>query len=353
MKLIAESIEKHRQEQLQVLNDECLSNGSYEQWYRDLEPFRRYMQKRYICFHLGKRLYKNRYVETGEGDLLDHHTISYLAPLDYKNIGWGSRSLYAYEQIKGISDYFKKRGTRFIYAALPNKGVVYPSRICPDESFMAGKSINVPQWRKYLYQVMDAGVETIDVLPSFMKMRDQHQVFSKEHHISSVGAKIISDLIADYLRRTTEGIISVCQIEREERYYFLSDYREPVKSEELCSICLISKNRKGKIPYWNQDTKNSKIAIFGDCNLQSYSGVGGGIAANLAYNLQYTVYNAGRKLIFDYDDTMTGADLRMLAQNEIVIYVAFSSAPFVRSTTMSVRHPSLGYKWCHLDLENG
>lgn len=80
---------------------------------------------------------------------------------------------------------------------------------------------------------------------------------------------------------------------------------------------------------------------------------GGGIAANLAYNLQYPVYNAGRKLIFDYDDTMTGADLRMLAQNEIVIYVAFSSAPFVRSTTMSVRHPSLGYKWCHLDLENG
>ena len=79
---------------------------------------------------------------------------------------------------------------------------------------------------------------------------------------------------------------------------------------------------------------------------------GGGIAANLAYNLQYPIYNAGRKLIFDYDDVMTEADLKKLLLNEIVIYVAFSSAPFVRSATLSVRHPSLRYKWCHLNLEN-
>lgn len=275
MEQIKEQIKKHRKEQLQVFKDECLSNGGYEQWYQELEPFRRYIQKRYIRFHIGKKMYKNRYVENENGDILDHHMISYLAPLDYKNIGWNNRFLYAYEQMKGISDYFRKRGIRFIYVALPNKGVVYPSLICPNEELLKGRSINVPQWRKYLYKVVDAGVETIDVLPGFMKMRNHRPVFSKEHNISGFGAKIISDLIASYLMRTTNGITSACQIEREERYYFPSDYREPEKIEELCSICQINKNKKEKIPYWNQDTKNSKIAIFGDCNLQSYSGVGG------------------------------------------------------------------------------
>lgn len=57
-------------------------------------------------------------------------------------------------------------------------------------------------------------------------------------------------------------------------------------------------------------------------------------------------------MIFDYDDVMTETDLKRLTENEIVIYVAFSSAPFVRSATLSIRHPSLRYKWCHLDLEN-
>ena len=352
METIEEQVEQYRKEQIHILKDECLYNGSYEKWYRDLEPFRRYIQKRYIRFHFGKKLYKNRFVENGQGDILDHHTISYLAPLDYKNIGWGRRRLYAHEQLKGISDYFTKRGIRFIYAAIPNKGVIYPSRICPNEQLLSGKSINAPQWRKYLFQVMDAGVETIDVLPEFMKERDQRQVFSKEHNISSQGAKIIADLIADYLKRTTKKITSCCQIEREEQYYFPSDYREPEKNEELCSICRIIQNGKERIPYWNQNAKDSKIAIFGDCNLQSYSGVGGGITANLSYNLQYPIYNAGRKLVFDYDDAMTENDLKKLAKYEIVIYAAFSSAPFVRSTTMSLRHPSFGYKWCHLDLEN-
>lgn len=352
MERIENQVEQYRKEQIQTLKEECLSNGSYEKWYQELEPFRRYIQKRYIRFHFGKKLYWNRYVENRQGDILDHHTISYLAPLDYKNIGWGSQHLYAHEQIKGISDYFMKRGIRFIYAAIPNKGVVYPSRICPDEQLLKGKSINAPQWRKYLFQVIDAGVETVDVLPGFIKMRDRYQVFSKEHNVSSQGAKIIADLIASYLKRTTKGITPRLQIEREDQYYFPSDYRKPEKNEELCSICRISQNGKGKVPYWNQDTKDSRIAIFGDCNLQSYSGVGGGIAANLAYNLQYPIYNAGRKLIFDYDDAMTGEDLKKLEENEIVIYAAFSSASFVRSTTLSLRHPSLGYKWCHLDLEN-
>ena len=277
MEQIKEQIDKHRKEQMQIFKDECLLNGTYKQWHQELEPFRKYIQKRYIRFHIGKRLYKNRYVETEYGDILDHHMISYLAPLDYKNIGWDNRFLHAYEQIKRISDYFRKKGIRFIYVALPNKGVIYPSLICPDEKLMKGRTINVPQWRKYLYKVVDGGVETIDVLPIFMRMRNQCQVFSKEHNISGIGAKIISDLIADYLKRTTKDITSGYQIEREERYYFPSDYREPEKIEELCSICLINKNRKEKIPYWNQDTKNSKIAIFGDCNLQSYSGVGGGL----------------------------------------------------------------------------
>ena len=100
-----------------------------------------------------------------------------------------------------------------------------------------------------------------------------------------------------------------------------------------------------KILYWNQKTKGSKIAVFGDCNLQSYSNFGTGICGSLSYELGYPVYNAGRKLIFGNNEKpLTKGELKQLLKYDIVIYVAFASAPYVRTVQLDFRNPRLEYK---------
>lgn len=104
-------------------------------------------------------------------------------------------------------------------------------------------------------------------------------------------------------------------------------------------------------PYWNQQTDRSRIVIFGDCNLQGYQDIGGGVAANLAYDMQYPVYNAGRFLPFDHINPVTEAFLKDMQEKDIVIYVAFSSASFVRSTIIPLRNLGKYFSWSTIDLE--
>ena len=110
-----------------------------------------------------------------------------------------------------------------------------------------------------------------------------------------------------------------------------------------------------RAPYWNQGTSGSRIAIFGDCNLQAYQEIGGGIAANLAYDLQYPVYNAGRFLPFHSIDPVTNDFLEKICEKDLVIYTAFISASFVRSSKISlegiIRNRRIRNTWSTLDLD--
>ena len=298
-----------RRQQLDILTRETDINGNYEDWYEALRDFRKYIYSRHIKYHFGEK-YRYKVIKTPSGDVIDHHIMSYFAPLNFKRTGWDNKILTPVEQIAAISEYFRHKNTRFIYAALPNKCSIYPEIICGDLSLMHRKTINVPQWRKYLRDVMLAGVEVIDLLPVFMKHRESSALFSKDHHVSPSGAN-----------------------------------REPEKTR----MCFVMNNGV-KVPYWVNDSK-SRIAIFGDCNLQSYTARGMGILANLAYDLQYPVYNAGRKLIFcGYASPVEAEDVKELAKFDIVIYTAFASAPFVRTSLFSRKHPFSFLKWSNITV---
>ena len=43
--------------------------------------------------------------------------------------------------------------------------------------------------------------------------------------------------------------------------------------------------------------------------------------------------------------------LKMLLDYSVIIYVAFSSAPFVRTSRLQIRKPKLNYTWQTVDLE--
>ena len=187
--------------------------------------------------------------------------------------------------------------------------------------------------------------------PVFMKHKDESNLFSKEHHISTFGAKLTGMTAADYIKQTTIGLNSDFDLLREPSVVYLSDYGKPDLLAEECDTFFLMKGGR-KICYWNQDTESSRIAIFGDCNLQSYSSRGAGISANLSYFLRYPVYNAGRILLFGFEDKrLSFEDIMNLCNYDIVIYAAFASAPFVRTANIHLRRPKLEYKWQHLKLQ--
>ena len=48
--------------------------------------------------------------------------------------------------------------------------------------------------------------------------------------------------------------------------------------------------------------------------------------------------------------TASPEELKELEKFDIIIYVAFASAPFVRTSSLLYRKPKLEYKWQHLSV---
>ena len=83
------------------MDKEITTNGSYLEWYKALVDFRRYIESRYLLFKFGQK-YRHKFLKTESGDIVDHHIISYLAPLDFKRIGWNGERLTPVEQVASI-----------------------------------------------------------------------------------------------------------------------------------------------------------------------------------------------------------------------------------------------------------
>ena len=385
-------IEKLRQSNLRLLEKEIIENGSYDKWYADLEEFRQSLSKYYkysiggeaeeekrnlmlyaseisVCgydeisatdeavfkrflrefatYGYGEKLYRLKAnPPTKTGDVIDHHIIGYLAPLDFKRIGWGGRYATPGEQLIRFADYFNKRGKRFIYVALPCKGAVYPE-IMTDIELLKGKTNCIPQWRKMLKEIVEAGVEVIDMLPEFQtRKRGEGNLYLKDHRISPVGAKIVGERLGEYLKTTTDYTEKI-QLQQEKFLYFekatesrlQADYSYIWRTycEEYPDI---------KVPYTGT-AQNSRIGFIGNCNLAAYWEEGGGILANTAYYSGFPLCYIGRYLPFDgTDDPVTTECLEKCLEHDIIVYVGFPSAAFVRTSNLFFSRLARG-QWCN------
>lgn len=368
MKRIDSAVKTYQEDLRKYLHEELLANGgSYEKWYDDLEQFREFIKTEYVWLRLGKEMYAYQPRENQYGDKIDHHIVSYLAPLDYTRIGFNGQHLKPYEQVEKASQYVNGKGKRFIAVALPNKGAVYPKLICDKPELYNQKTSPAPQYRKHISDLLGTGVEVIDIFPVFKDWADKYGLenllFSKDHHISPLGAKLIAESIADYLKKTTDGLSKTIDVKQAPYYYY--DNSASVFNLTKIWINFIVGQDNTVV----RDTNgNSSITIFGDCNLQSYSNLGAGILGNLTYSLQYPIIDAGRMLLFDYkseaDNHMSKEAFDSLLSSDIVIYLAFSSAGFVRSShtlshfgalkgigSMIIKeHSFSNYKWANFEL---
>ena len=159
------AIDSHRAGNLARFKEEVSHNGPYEKWNEELEDYRKYLRNKYIehrfrdWYCIGRKLIPS-------GDILDHHVGAYLAPLEFTRTGWNGERLCPSKQIILLDRYFKSKGIRFVYVALPCKGFVHTD-LMGGEEYQAGKSITVPQWRKMLKEIVEEGVETVDCLSTF------------------------------------------------------------------------------------------------------------------------------------------------------------------------------------------
>lgn len=222
-----------------------------------------------------------------------------------------------------------------------------------------------PQYRKHISDLLDRGVEVVDLYPVFKEWADVHgeeeQLFSKDHHISPVGAKLIADTIADYLKKTTEGLEESLSVQQCEYMY----YDNSASANNLSKIFVNYTEKDKKTTVWHQDEEKAKVTIFGDCNLQSYQSLGAGIHANLVNDLKLPIHDRGRVLLFDdkreLDNKMSKSILKEIKETEIMIYVAFCSAGFVRTSQVKGRlglatkflkeHSLANYKWANFELK--
>lgn len=102
------------------------------------EVFERFLQK-FAMYGFGERLYRLKYnPPLKSGDVIDHHIIGYLAPLDFKRIGWGGRYAAPGEQIIRFADYFK-RETRDLSM------LHYPVRVPSSAAFVRTSTLQFSQ----------------------------------------------------------------------------------------------------------------------------------------------------------------------------------------------------------------
>ena len=87
MKVKADEIEKIRQKQIEQIKAEVREFGDFKTQYKRLKTFRNELRKFYKYSFFDK-LFIPKLSKISTGDLLDHHSVAYFAPFDFKRASW-------------------------------------------------------------------------------------------------------------------------------------------------------------------------------------------------------------------------------------------------------------------------
>lgn len=315
----------------------------FNAWYGGLESVRNYISE-LINFY--NPTCENPLIINGHR--LDHHLFGYISPFHIYRTSFSNKICESWQHLVSVAKYFKKKNIRFIYAALPCKLALYPELLSlPDHKKYT--SI-IPQWRYLILMLLLNNVEVIDIFPSLMKIKNEYPlppkegytyninggfitqqkniqisncIFSYGHAISATGAKIISQIIGNYLKMTVTDW---------PEYINLYTNNDVLVNED--GIGWYGNQVKINQSIYSSCDKFSSIGIFGNCNLQKFINLQCDITSNISSMLQYPIDYCGRLLPFhqnwtDENDIMYG----IFYKKKIVIYLGFPSACFVRANS--------------------
>lgn len=351
-----DAVKAHMQQAIQVLQNEVERFGSFREQYDALEDFREALVKYIRWVSPGRELFRAKSTLIESGDVLDWHVTGYFAPLDFKKISWGGVKRSPSEHVVALNNALKKQGTRLIYVALPCKGVIYPELAVERSLFRVGAPTG-PQWRKMVLEMLESGVEEIDMFPVFWQHRN-HLLYSYEHNISPEGAALTAQIISDYIKNTSNldrVPKTAFSMHQNDMWYHPWQSNAPENHVRQHRESCIKKDGMEYLPFGNC----SSICIFGNCNLQAFLYRGSGIAANLAYQLQTDVDYIGRKLIFGSgSEAFDIGAFEKSAIRDIAICISFPSDSFVRASQLDKRkikgffqYGTLVGQWSTMELE--
>ena len=261
------AIKGYIREEIDMIRKEVECFGSFEKQYDALKAFRKELLKYIGWVSPNQKLFRKKSTMIKTGDVLDWHVIGYFAPLDFKMISWGGIKRSPAEHVIALSNVLKEKGTRLLYVALPCKGVIYPEIAVNDNLYQKGAS-TAPQWRKMVLEMLESGVEVIDMFPVFQKHKEI-PLFSYEHNISPEGAELTACTIADYIKKTS--ILEVSSgddfnAHKQYMWYYPWQSNAPENHVRLHQENCIEKQGMTYLPFGTE----SDICIFGNCNLQAY-----------------------------------------------------------------------------------
>lgn len=315
---------------------------SYSDRWCHLKPFRDefsmfvngYSQNDYNCLSSKVTLLDN-------GHIIDHHAIGYFSPMNFMRYGFCDSKtkptkITPVEHLNILNKYLRNYDIRLIYVPLPCKVAVNPS-LFVSKHVIPSDNMVIPQWRNMILNLAKFDVEIVDCYSSLCLAKD---CYSRNHHISPIGASVIGKNVAEYIKTTTtyDNLGFFYKIDDTIGSPVLIRSGDSNSTEVAIDLYNSHKfyfeNNGCKSPYTGIGVK-SKIAIIGDCNLQSYRGSGFDITAQISGFLNYPVKYLGRYLPFAKFDSIDKLPVASLANVKILIYVGFISACFVRAANIN------------------
>lgn len=323
---------------IQQLADEERSMRGYDRKYEELHLFRKVLKESYAKGDIEADTLTPQITVLENGHILDHHVLGYLAPMEFKRLGFGDVHRTPVDQIVALDRQLRQMGIRFVYAPIPCKLAVYPE-IAGIDAYVPEDGMVIPQWRKMLHQLSLAGVEIVDCYGPLRNSKGDKPLFSRNHHISPYGADVIGRQIAEYIKRTTELNIphrslvftGIMQEVIDDVLWISGDYSSKKMGMESFEAACTQVNMNGKDEIYTGEEVGSEICIIGDCNLQSYRYKGCDITAVLSRRLGYPVQYGGRYLPFAKIDRIDRMPDNLLEKTRLLIYTGFVSGGFVRA----------------------
>ena len=254
------------------------------------------------------------------------------SPLKLVRKGLGGKELSNVEQIRLIADEFERRGINFIYVPIPLKAIAWPELFISKEDIPADGLV-APQWRKFVLDLVSAGVEVVDLQPIFRKYISEggkRPLYFYEHHWAPAGIELAARETARHLLRFVERSATLSIVRTEGKMeYMLGDRRM-----SLDGYSVWRETPQGLDVY--ADNPDSPIVLCGDSNLHhvcrgapsnegtpggSIAGGDGSFAAQLAFELQMPLARGSRWGAFYMDTSFRQIPPEFFASKKAVVFI--------------------------------
>ena len=311
-----------------ALEAEPRQHGSWEAWVKELAPVQQAIRAR-----LGQRPGALKALIGRDGFLFYRRSLDYVVGGEIQAQPPAKNPLPA---IVGFKDYLKGLGVDFLLVPVPTKAEVFPDRLVGVKLGAGPLPVINPHGRKFLLELVRAGVEVVDLLPPMLEARggsrkgDEPLYQAQDTHWTDRGLRLAAGIVAERIRRYpwAEQLPRSAHTLRRTRFRRQGDLVSRLAEREQrrfrpASLVAHQVLTPSGQPF--EDDASSPIVVLGD----SFTGVyqrtdcgAAGISAHIAHGIQHPV-----DLVMSYGEgpnvrnKLLAREEKVLRQMRLVIWI--------------------------------